>query len=290
MTDDLAAPRSPADAARPTPGPAPGPAPAPADHLRAVEVESARFRAVLAGAAPGTRVPSCPDWDVDDLLHHLTEVQWFWAEVLARRPLGPDDEGFPDAPARPEGRAALLAAAADATARLVEELRAADPAEEAWSWSDDHTVGFTLRRQAHEALVHRLDAELAVGDVTDLPPALAADGVLEVLDVVFGAAPPFGTWSPRDAWVRVDLTDTGHCTWVQVGWFEGTAPGSGEVLDGHDVRVRPDPGHEPHAVVSGRAADVDAWLWSRTGDDAVTQTGDADVLARFREATSHPVE
>ncbi|NYG56027.1 hypothetical protein [Nocardioides perillae] len=54
--------------------------------------------------------------------------------------------------------------------------------------------------------------------------------------------------------------------------------------------MRPDPGHEPHAVVSGRAADVDAWLWSRTGDDAVTQTGDADVLARFREATSHPVE
>lgn len=284
MTHDPTRPAVPAAPA------APAARPSPADYLRAVETESARFRAVLADAAPGTRVPSCPDWDVDDLLHHLTGVQWFWAEVLARRPLGPDDEGFPEAPARAEGRDALLAAAEAATAALVEGVRAADPAEAAWSWSDDRTVGFTLRRQAHEALVHRLDAELAAGAVTDLPAALAADGVHEVLDVMFGAAPPFGTWSPRDAWVRVDLEDTGHRLWVQVGWFEGTAPGSGEVLDGHDVRVRPDPGHAPHAVVTGRAADVDAWLWARAGDEVVTLTGDADVLAHFREATSHPVD
>ena len=53
-------------------------------------------------------------------------------------------------------------------------LEAADPAEEAWNWSDDHTVGFILRRQAHEALVHRVDAELAAGDRTDLDPLLAS--------------------------------------------------------------------------------------------------------------------
>ena len=62
---------------------------------------------------------------------------------------------------------------------LARVLEAADPADEAWNWSDDHTVGFILRRQAHEALIHRLDAEQAAGDVTELDPRLAADGVEE---------------------------------------------------------------------------------------------------------------
>ncbi|MGM3262735.1 maleylpyruvate isomerase N-terminal domain-containing protein, partial [Klebsiella pneumoniae] len=86
------------------------------------------------------------------------------------------------------------AAAEQASADLVAELRAADPAEPAWSWSADRTVGFTVRRQAHEALVHRLDAEQAAGAVTALDPALAADGVHEALAVMFGAEPPFGSW------------------------------------------------------------------------------------------------
>ncbi len=52
------------------------------DHLTS---ESARFRAVLAEAPPGLRVPTCPDWDADDLLWHLAEVQWFWGEIAAGR-------------------------------------------------------------------------------------------------------------------------------------------------------------------------------------------------------------
>ncbi len=48
-------------------------------------------------------------------------------------------------------------------------------------WADDKTAGYIARRQAHEALVHRLDAELTVGDRTPLDPRLAADGVDEAL-------------------------------------------------------------------------------------------------------------
>jgi hypothetical protein len=28
------------------------------------------------------RVPACPDWDADDLLWHLAEVQWFWGTIV----------------------------------------------------------------------------------------------------------------------------------------------------------------------------------------------------------------
>ena len=71
------------------------------------------------------------------------------------------------------------------------------PAEEAWTWSDDHTVGFILRRQAHEALVHRLDAEQAAGRGHELDAALAADGVHECLDVMYGGMPPWGVLGAR---------------------------------------------------------------------------------------------
>lgn len=253
------------------------------DHLAR---ESDRFRAVLAGADPGARVPGCPDWDAADLLWHLGTVQWFWSQVVAQRPRGP--EGLTE-PERPSGRVALLDFFDEASAALRTALATASPEEPAWSWSADQTVGFVLRRQAHEALVHRLDAEQAAGDETPLDPALAADGVVEVLDVMYGAAPPFGTWSPRDAWVRVDLTDTGHRCWVQVGWFTGTSPG-GEVLDGDDIRVVGDPGREPHVVVAGTAADLDAWLWKRRGEDVVTVEGDETVWQRFRTAVSYPVD
>ncbi|WP_238993563.1 hypothetical protein [Nocardioides caldifontis] len=63
-------------------------------------------------------------------------------------------------------------------------------------WAEDRTVGYIRRRQAHEALIHRLDAELTAGTVTALDPTLASDGVDEALDVMFGGCPPWGSFEP----------------------------------------------------------------------------------------------
>ena len=132
--------------------------------LTALERETRRFREVLADAPSGAEVPSCPDWDVDDLLWHLGgEVQHFWAWTIAHRPEVPRDWAEQE---RPAGRDELLALLDHAHEDLVRRLRGAHPTDPAWSWADDprlHTVGFTMRRQAHEALIHRVDAELAVG-------------------------------------------------------------------------------------------------------------------------------
>ena len=40
---------------------------------------------------------------------------------------------------------------------------------------------FIRRRQAHEALIHRIDAELTAGDRTPMDTDLSADGVDEAL-------------------------------------------------------------------------------------------------------------
>ena len=150
------------------------------DHIR---TESARFRAVLADCDPSARVPTCPDWDAADLLWHLAGVQLFWAKVVRHRPASPDDPeiGEEEAAQRPESYAELLDAFDDYSHALATELERADPEAEAWHWSGDNRVGTSYRRQAHEALIHRIDAELTAGvPVTPLDPALADDGVAEV--------------------------------------------------------------------------------------------------------------
>ncbi|HEY0889973.1 MAG TPA: maleylpyruvate isomerase family mycothiol-dependent enzyme [Nocardioides sp.] len=253
------------------------------DHIRS---ESARFRAALAACDPDAPVPSCPEWTAADLLWHLGgEVQHFWNWVVRHRPEAPD--GYQEAE-RPESYADLLSFFDATNAAFVAALAGADPAEAAWSWAAEQTVGFTFRRQAHEALVHRIDAELTVGALTPLDPALAADGVDEALDVMFGGTPPWGSFAPLPHHVRVDSVDVGASVWVQLGRFTGTAP-DGTAHDTEDVSVVADPGTEPDVVVSGPAAALDAWLWRRGGDEAVTVSGDRSVYDRFRACVNQPI-
>ena len=259
-------------------------------YLAHIERESALFRAALAGCAPDAPVPSCPEWTAADLLWHLCTVQHYWTTMLHQRPKGPDDYAEPE---RPESYADLLAHFDAGTPELVAALRSARPEEETWTWKeDDHTAGFICRRQAHEALIHRLDAELAAGRegrFTDIDPALATDGVEEVLAVMFGGCPSWGTWTGGDTRLRVDCTDTGESIWVRLGHFSGTSP-EGTSYDDDDLHVVPDPGAEPAGVVAGPAAALDAWLWHRGDDSAVIVTGDPAAYDGFRAAVDHSID
>ncbi|WP_067434458.1 maleylpyruvate isomerase family mycothiol-dependent enzyme [Nocardioides jensenii] len=256
-------------------------------YLQHLRTESARFREVLTAADPAARVPACPDWEAADLLWHLTGVQHFWSRIVSERPTGP--EAFEE-PERPTSYADLLAAYDAASAGLVGALEQADPKETAWTWSPEQTVGFTFRRQAHEALIHRLDAEQATGQVTALDPRLAADGVQEALDVMFGGTPAWGTFTPGEGIVRVDSIDTDHHVWVRLGRFTGTDPDDGTSYDEDDIDVIDDPGAEPDAVISGTAADLDAWLWRRGTDDGITVAGDRSTYEQFRACINQPID
>ena len=257
-------------------------------YLSAIESESARFREVLADADPAAPVPTCPAWTALDLANHLAETQAQWAWVVGNRPKNPEER--PETGPSPTSYADALTAFDEASSGLVAALRDADPADPAWTWSKEQTVGFILRRQAHEALIHRLDAELAAtGKITELDPALASDGVEEVLDVMFGGLPEWGEFSPLPHYIRVELTDTGEDVWVQLGRFSGTDPSDGTHYDEDDIHVVADPGVEADAVVAGTAAALDAWLWRRGDDADITVTGDRGIYDRFREAVNHPI-
>lgn len=257
----------------------------PEEYLRHLASESSRFREVLSSCEPAARVPGCPDWNAADLLWHLTEVQDFWAHVVTHRPKPPED--YPD-PKRPREYAELLAAFDDRSRALQEALAAAAPTDEAWTWSKEQTVGFVLRRQALEALVHRVDAEQTAGTESALDARLASDGVEEVLDVMYGGCPEWGSFSPLPHYLRLDVEDTDESVWVQLGRFSGTDPG-GVHHEEDDIHVVADPGEEPDAVISGRAAPLLTRLWRRGDGADIHLAGDLQIVDHFRQVIHQPI-
>ncbi len=255
-------------------------------YWRHLEQESAALRDAVAASAEGTVVPTCPDWTVDDLAWHLGgEAFDFWIHVITHRPNPPAD--YED-PVRPEGRPELLAYLDERTASLTEALRAADGSQPAWSWTSDQTVGFTTRRQALEALVHRVDAELATGTLGPIDAALAVDGVVEVLDIFFGAQPDWARFTPGGV-VAVQIDDADLTIRCEVGRLIGTHPRTGETVDEAHLRVRSDDG-PVDAFLAGQAEDLLLLAWNRRAGSSVRADGDPEVLERFRAVLAQPIE
>jgi uncharacterized protein (TIGR03083 family) len=246
--------------------------------------ESALFATAIRETAPDAPVPTCPGWNADDLLWHLGEVQWFWGTVVREKANRQQAEELK--PPRPGDRAGLLAFYERTSRGLSEILAATPPGSPAWTWSDDQTVGFIRRRQAHEALIHRVDAEVTAGHQTPLDPALSGDGVDEALRVMYGGVPAWGTFRPDDTLtLRLRATDTGDSWFVTLGQFTGTDPGDGRSYDEPDLHSADrDPGTVAAAEVAGTAADLDCWLWHRPTSTPVKPSGDQRVLSRFEAA------
>jgi uncharacterized protein (TIGR03083 family) len=255
------------------------------DYVTHLAYDSARFVDAIRTAPSGTRVPTCPDWDADDLLWHLAEVQWFWGSIVGRGLTTDAEVETLVRGQRPTSRDGLLAHFSAASADLQQNLRAGSPHTRAWTWSDDQTVGFILRRQAHEAMIHRIDAELTAGERTAMDAELSADGVDEVLRFLDVAAPS-GCESTPDPTQTVLFRTTDHVrSWlVTLGQLTGIED-DGTPRDDPDLSVRALSGgprtSEPAASVSGTAADLDCWLWHRPPVGQITRTGDPLVLERF---------
>jgi uncharacterized protein (TIGR03083 family) len=259
----------------------------PSRYLDHIVAESARFRSVLAETDPAARVPACPAWDAADLLWHLTGVQRFWALIVRNRPAGPDT--LPTEPERPATYVEMLVAFDAASADLVDALRQADPSAEAWHWSAEHTVGASFRRQAHEALIHRIDAEETAGTTSAVDPDLAADGVHEALTVMYGGCPPWGTITPTDRVVALRLTDRDEDVLVAMARFTGTDPADQTTYDEPDIMLVGS--GTPLATISGTAADLDTWLWHRgEGRVAPGFAGDVAAIDELVVVLSQPID
>jgi uncharacterized protein (TIGR03083 family) len=237
-------------------------------------------------------VPTCPDWDADDLIWHLAEVQWFWGEIAqGRLTTQAEVDALADRRIdRPADRAGLLDHFDRSSSRLQSALEALDPGTELWMWADEHTAGYIARRQAHEALIHRLDAELTVGARTPLDCRLAADGVDEALRIMRGYEPEPGLSHEAIAgWsVTIATVDAMHAWTVTPARITGTY--DGEPIDLLSFLVSDGPGADTSAEICGSAADLDCWLWNRPAVGEITRDGDAAALAAVEQVIGESID
>ncbi|MDQ1746956.1 MAG: hypothetical protein QOD07_1219 [Frankiaceae bacterium] len=236
-------------------------------HLRHL-VEQGRGLADSAAAAGlDAPVPTCPEWAVRDLVTHQSQVhRWARSYVATGRTTPPNDD---DEPADPPGDGDLLEWFRAGHDELVTALRNA-PAELAcWSFLPAPSPReFWARRQAHETTIHRVDADRAAGRTPVIEPALAADGIDELLHGFF-ARPHGGLVSDPPRRLAVRTTDTGDAWTMTIGPDRRTTS----------------PGADPDAdtTVTGEAAALYLLLWNRAGRDGLDIDGDETLLDLWQE-------
>lgn len=237
------------------------------EHALRLDVIERELDALVTAVAAGpldARVPTCPDFSVDDLAKHVGEFCGFWTHVLCEgtsRPKTPFSEEVGS-----DGRVGWLTALAG---HLVAELRATAPDTKVWTWYDpDQSAAFVARRCSHELAIHRVDAQLARGGADPVEAELAADGIEEIF--------------------------------LMIGWWgqEGRrgTPGSGQTLHLHGTDYDPaewlislDPDRvrvsREHAKADlglrGAVSDLEMVLYQRPTVGSVERFGDPTVLEVF---------
>lgn len=245
-----------------------------AEYLSHLDADS-HLLAAAAARGLDAGVPCCPGWRVRDLLVHVAEVQVNKADIVE----GGWVDGWPERSLLPEGADPLdwFRSGAD---RLYRVLSGADPTAPAKTWADEQTVGFWIRRMAHETAVHRIDAEQAHGYESAIDPDLAADGVAEMFDVFITGYPEWGDYKPSDAVIRVVVSDR---SWtVRLGRFVGSKRGKAYDL----ATTVHEPDATPATTISGEPDRVYLWMWGRAAIDDIEIAGDPAPAYEFREACS----
>lgn len=250
--------------------------------LECLDADYRRIREVVPGHLE-ERVPTCPDWTVDDLTWHVGMVYLHKATAMRQ---GAEPENWPP---DYDDNASATELIDDAYRQLTEEFAARDPAEPSGTWYEpDQTVGFWIRRMAQESVIHRIDAELGVGvPVSPVPDDLAVDGIDELLKVFVAYSvskwTDYFTEALKDVPARTYLIKADATAQSPgVSWLVSTSPGQFDVTGG--------PGEQldeatPDVTVSGTPTDILRWAWNREtpGEPSRVITSDhAAALAEFR--------
>ncbi|MEU2280877.1 maleylpyruvate isomerase family mycothiol-dependent enzyme [Streptomyces sp. NPDC013178] len=186
-----------------------------AEFIRILDQEGRSLAAAAAVAGPDAKVPTCPDWQVRDLLRHTGTVHRWARSFIAEGHATPrPPEALPDL----DGTA-LLDWFQEGHRRLVDTLSAAPPDVECWHFLPAPSpLAFWARRQAHETAVHRVDAESARGTAPEELAAavsreFAADGVDELL-LAFHARAKSRVRTETPRVLRVRATDMDDAVWT----------------------------------------------------------------------------
>jgi hypothetical protein len=175
----------------------------------------------------------------------------------------------------PGDDAGVIARLLEAHAHLLGAFREAPSDLQCWTiWPDGPARDFWIRRQLHESVVHRVDAEnlgrseqaTVGGDELETEPA--ADGVDEMV-LGFSRRYAKRLRHPAPATLALHATDAARDWWVGLG--------PDEPVTGRGVAS------DASTTVSGRAGELLLLLWNRRLASGLSVTGDESVLTTWRE-------
>jgi uncharacterized protein (TIGR03083 family) len=241
-------------------------------HIAALELAGGRLAHAASLVSPDTPVPTCPDWAVRDLVHHIGGVHRWAASIVSTGRSNPytseEEVAFFAAPSDGE----LVEWFSSGHEALVRTFREAGPALECWAFLPAPSpLAFWARRQAHETMIHCFDAENAAGvpvpALGHVSAEIAADGIDELL-CGFLARSGGRLLTEPPTTLRVQAKDTELALTIRIE---------------ADRRVVTPTAKDADCVVSGRAADLYLFLWNRVGRESLTIEGDPEVLDLWRE-------
>lgn len=223
-------------------------------------------------------VHPCPGWTMVELVKHVGNGQ-NWFETAIRTKATEEAQVTCSPPPEREG---LVEWFQHVGARLDQTIRAADEEPRMRIlWNTDGQSGgpdYMRRRAGNEAVVHRWDAERAVGGAgSSVPTELAIDCLDELLVSWLPWAASVGRqaqgdWSGQSIELRADGC-AWHVTFLSRGCVQVTAFSGAEV-----TRAR-----EATSTVSGPVSPLLLFAMNRvTPDEAeLTVQGDRNLLARW---------
>ncbi|QOV40258.1 maleylpyruvate isomerase family mycothiol-dependent enzyme [Streptomyces ferrugineus] len=240
------------------------------EYVRVLDRAGRLLAAAAEEAGADAKVPTCPDWQVRDLVRHTGMVhRWAAAFVAEGHTSYHPDGGLPDL----DG-AELFAWFREGHRHLLDTLVGAPADVQCWHFLPAPSpLAFWARRQAHETTVHRFDAESARGGTpSEIDPGFAADGIDELLRG-FHARPKSRVRSAELRVLRVRATDTDDAVWT--------------------VRLSQEPPVTERGAAAAAQADCEIAgpadrlylsLWNRLPFPQVT--GDASVATLWRESSA----
>ncbi len=225
-----------------------------------VRAASAALEAAI-GHDPATPVPSCPDWDLAELIRHVGVFQrWATGNLATGERFRIREVEQPG-----EDRAAWFEAGA---AGLHAALEAVDPQQRVWTWAGEQPAMWWIRRAAHEIWMHAWDATNAIGAA---PPPLqaevAADGIDEYLHLFVPTFLDQGDWRGDGETLHLHTTD------ADGEWHVTLGPGAPTVTREH---------RKGDVASKGRARTMLLALWGRVSLDELEWFGEDAEVARWR--------
>ncbi len=180
------------------------------DFVEEYAAAAERLAVAVAWSDLRAPVPRCPGWSTYDLVVHLGNVH-AWAATIAETGMRAAEQNDEPTSRKPRAVSAWYAGKAE---DLFEVLRAVDPDAPCWNFAfGTGTKRFWRRRQLHETTMHQVDLDQAQGRTGEIAPAVARDGVDEVLRVFLHRMHRRGHPAALDRPLAISATDTGD-TWV----------------------------------------------------------------------------